>query len=162
MGVPGDNSSRKLPAMSRNRYGGHMSKTRTSATAEEIQSARAAYIKNHLDAERWSLRLLEGRTGVPKSTLSSRLSGATPLTFGDIELFAEVLNRDPVEFFRELRELPDQDSNLEPTHFKLARESMEVIDLAAAREQKTAAHSAVHSDHDATVYPIFGHAAAGQ
>lgn len=67
---------------------------------DEIQAARASVIWTALKAERWSLRLLEQRTHIPKSTLSAKMNGHSPMLAADIELFAEILGSDPVELFR--------------------------------------------------------------
>ncbi|WP_157509481.1 helix-turn-helix domain-containing protein [Glaciibacter superstes] len=85
-----------------------MAITRSSQeSAENTQSVRAKYLDDCLKAERWSYRLLETRTGIAKSTVASRLKGETALTFGDIEVFAQVLNRDPVELFGTMLRLTD-------------------------------------------------------
>lgn len=69
------------------------------STGDEIQVARAHFLNDTLKGERWSLRLLQDRTGIAKSTLASKLNGSSPILAADIELFADVLRRDPVDLY---------------------------------------------------------------
>jgi transcriptional regulator with XRE-family HTH domain len=59
-----------------------------------------------IDEERWTYRKLEARTGISKSAIASRLKGETELMFGEVEIFADVLRRNPVELFAALLALP--------------------------------------------------------
>lgn len=99
------------------------------SVSDEKQAARAQFLSDTLKADRWSLRLLQQETGIPKSTLASKLNGSSPILAADIELFAEVLRRDPVGLFADYLSagtkkgpeggasgpsLPGLDSNQEP------------------------------------------------
>ena len=66
---------------------------------DATQAARAQFLADELKSERWSLRLLQDRTGIPKSTLASKLNGSSPILAADIEVFAAVLKRDAVSLF---------------------------------------------------------------
>lgn len=68
---------------------------------DATQAARAQFLADELKSERWSLRLLQDRTGIPKSTLASKLNGSSPILAADIEVFATVLKRDAVDLFRD-------------------------------------------------------------
>lgn len=57
---------------------------------------------NMLENERWTFRKLEARTGIKKGVISSRMRGVTPLTIEEVQVFASVLGRNPVELYAEL------------------------------------------------------------
>jgi transcriptional regulator with XRE-family HTH domain len=80
-----------------------------------IQRARARFLRELF--EPWSLRRLEARTGIGRSTLQSRLNGETAITMADIEILAPVARMTPEQLFTELREVEytPRDLNPEPT-----------------------------------------------
>lgn len=88
-----------------------MSNPNAAATPEELQRARARHLRELL--EPWSLRKLAVRTGLSKGVVDSRLSGETPLTMSDVEVFAPVLRMKPEDLFSELLTVkPDSDTSV--------------------------------------------------
>lgn len=144
---------------------------KNQATDEAAQQARAKYLDDALREERWTYRKLEARTGISKSVIASRLTGTTPLLMSEVEIFADVLRRNPVELFATLHAIPDaddphpfvgagqklleKDSNLQPAGLETAAETIgEVIPMRS--------YSARHQNHLAsshTAEVIFLHAA---
>ena len=99
---------------------------------DALQAARAEYLYGELKAERWSLRLLESQTGIPKSTLASKFNGSSPVLAADIELFAEILKRDAVKLFADY--LSVGPAGIEPTTSTV--EAGRFTDLADFRDRK--------------------------
>lgn len=100
-------------------YSDGMSTAPETATAKEIQRARAKYLRDLF--EPWTYRKLEARTGIGRMALQARLTGETALTVPDLEVLAPVIRMTPEELFAELLavKLPEVDSNHQPAGFTL-------------------------------------------
>lgn len=90
---------RKLVEKSYTRY---MSNVTHIAHTDQAHAAQGEYLWSLLDAERWTFRKLEARTGIKVGVISSRMRGVTPLTISEVATFAEVLGKDPVQLYSEI------------------------------------------------------------
>ncbi|GAA1315642.1 helix-turn-helix domain-containing protein [Leucobacter albus] len=81
-----------------------MSNVTQIATKQPAGNAHVGGIRlwNMLENERWTFRKLEARTGIKVGVISSRMRGVTPLTIEEVQVFASVLGRNPVELYAEL------------------------------------------------------------
>jgi hypothetical protein len=153
-----------------------MTNIATSTTADAIQRARAAHLRDLF--EPWSLRRLEARTGIGRGVLETRLKGATALTMADIEILAPVIRMTPQELFSELlaitpdnkkgpaseetgRMLPHLDSNQEPAGFRTAQIAPVIpIERVAKKAHQPESHSQVNelNPHNAVVIALHSRA----
>lgn len=82
----------------------NMSNVTNLATKQPSGNAHMGGIRlwEMLDAERWTFRKLEARTGLKVGVISSRMRGVTPLTIEEVQVFADVLGRNAVELYADL------------------------------------------------------------
>lgn len=66
---------------------------------EEIRARRAAFVRDCLKSERWSVRAAAMAIGTNHSSLGARVKGETAFTAEDIEAIAVLLKQDPIEFY---------------------------------------------------------------
>lgn len=69
--------------------------------------ARAQFVKSAIADDHRSQRYVAGSIGLPASSLTDRLVGRVAFTAEDIEGIARVLKRDPVEFYRDYINAPN-------------------------------------------------------
>lgn len=128
-----------------------LERAKEQITPEARQIAQAAYLWDELSSERWSYRTLATRVGTSKSKIESRMKGDTPLMFGDIEIFAEVLRRDPVELFATLHGITNYTPKGSLSDYSSVASITELHDF---RVQKQARLRPMRDDHDATISPL--------
>lgn len=68
---------------------------------DQIRFARAAFVRDELKAERWSIRAAAMAIGTNHTSLGARVKGDTAFLAEDIESIAYLLKRDPIEFYGE-------------------------------------------------------------
>lgn len=68
---------------------------------DEVRSARAAFVRDALKSERWSVRAAALAIGTNHTSLGARVKGETAFFAEDIESIAILLKRNPVEFYAE-------------------------------------------------------------
>ncbi|WP_431862981.1 hypothetical protein [Microbacterium algeriense] len=76
-----------------------------------IRSARAAFVRDALKSERWSVRAAALAIGTNHTSLGARVKGDTAFFAEDIESIAILLKRNPIEFYGEYLRAGSDDSD---------------------------------------------------
>lgn len=69
--------------------------------AHEQRRIRGAFVKECLDADGRSARYVAARVGISNTAFSDRLKGKAPFLADELELVAQVLKLDPIDFYRD-------------------------------------------------------------
>lgn len=69
--------------------------------AHEQRRIRGAFVKECLDADGRSARYVAARVGISNTAFSDRLKGKAPFLADELELVAQVLKIDPIDFYRD-------------------------------------------------------------
>ncbi len=76
--------------------------TELHPAADDTRASRAAFVRDSLKSERWSIRHAASELGMSHTALSTRVRGATPFLADELEAIARfLLKRDPIEFYAE-------------------------------------------------------------
>lgn len=135
--------------MTRNPYTDGMTNVTALPKLDPTRVARAAFVKNAIEADDRSIRYVAGRTGINPTSLGDRIRGHVAFTAEDIEAVAVVLKRDPVDFFRDY---------LAAGHAPAADPSAMSVKAGRFAQVHTLRHlsaDAPERDADATITPLF-------
>jgi hypothetical protein len=98
--------------------------------AQRVRALRGAFVEAALREERWTIRQASIRLGLSNTALGDRVKGRVSFLAEDIEDIAELLKREPVEFYSAY--LAAKDGHDEPSEAtQINRESQDSLDWVA-------------------------------